>query len=305
MRGEASGHKALQTSMRVEQVLATQDLPVTEDTTLHDLSQREKATQGDCSTYRSREEQEWLELPLHQKIEKERRTLEEAEGRERARLPMRSRQDSEATVDKRSPHQRLMQAAIMAIRWQNLGNKLRARLQDSEDDVVDMNEEEAETEWERCSPCPLCGMACSVDHDNGVDERKCSHSITQPMGIHEWTRERPACSKTKTEGAEDTSLSAKSRECQFLFSSCSCTKWPRSTDETCECHRNNCMRLAGSAQMLTLAGSLKASAMDEVASITCLCMRVLAGSAPGRSRHLEVPRHARSCLWLPKLSWTK
>ena len=115
VRGEASGHKALQTSMTVEQVLATQDLPVTEDTTLHDLSQREKATQGDCSTYRSREEQEWLELPLYQKIEKERRTLEEAEGRERARLPMRS----------------------------------------------------------RCSPCPLCGMACSVDHDNGVDERKC------------------------------------------------------------------------------------------------------------------------------------
>ena len=109
VRGEANRH--------------TQDLPVTEDTTLHDLSQREKATQGDCSTYRTREEQEWLELPLHQKIEKEGRTLEEPEGRERARLPMRSRQDSEATVDKRSPHQRLMQAAIMAIRWQNLGNK--------------------------------------------------------------------------------------------------------------------------------------------------------------------------------------
>ena len=212
VRGEASGHKARQTSMKMEQVLATLDLPVTEDTTLHDLSQREKATQGDCSTYRIREEEEWLELPLHQKIEEERRTLEEAEGRERARLPMRSRQDSEATVDKRSPHQRLMQAAIMAIRWQNLGNKSRERLQDSEDDMVDMNEEEAETEWERCSPCPLCGMACSVDHDNGVDERKCSHSITQPMGIHEWTRERPACSKTKTEVAEDTSLSATSSQ---------------------------------------------------------------------------------------------
>ena len=139
VRGEASGHKALQTSMTVTQVLATQDLPVTEDTTLHDLSQREKATQGDCSTYRSREEQEWLELPLHQKIEKERRTLGEPEGRERARLPMRS----------------------------------------------------------RCSPCPLCGMACSLDHDNGVDEWKCSHSTTQRMGIHEWTRERPAARRPK------------------------------------------------------------------------------------------------------------
>ena len=78
--------------------------------------------------------------------------------------------------------------------------------------MVDMNEEEAETEWERCSPCPLCGMACSVDHDNGFDEWKCSHSITQRMGIHEWTRERPACSKTKTEGVEDTSLSATSSQ---------------------------------------------------------------------------------------------
>ena len=154
VRGEASGHKALQTSIRVGQVLATEDLPVTEDTTLHDLSQREKATQGDCSTYRSREEQEWLELPLHQKIEKERRTLEEADGRERARLPMRS----------------------------------------------------------RCCPCPLCGMACSVSHDNGFDEWKCSHSITQPMGMHEWTREQPAWSKTKTEDVEDTSLSATSSQ---------------------------------------------------------------------------------------------
>ena len=212
LRSEASGHKALQTSMRVEQVLAKQDLPVTEDTTLHDLSQREKATQGDCSTYRTKEEEEWLKLPLHQKIEEERRALEEAEGRERARLPMRSRQDSEATVGKGSPHQRLMQAGSMAIRWQNLGNKSRERLQDSEDEIVDMNEEEAETKWERCSPCPLCGMACSVDHDNGVDERKCSHSITQPMGIHERSRERPACSKTKTEEAEDTSLSATSSQ---------------------------------------------------------------------------------------------
>ena len=115
-------------------------------------------------------------------------------------------------MGKGSPHQRLMQAGSMAIRWQNLGNKSRERLQDSEDEMVDMNEEEAETEWERCSPCPLCGMACSVDHDNGVDERKCSHSITQPMGIHEWSRERPACSKTKTEGAGDTSLSATSSQ---------------------------------------------------------------------------------------------
>ena len=193
-------------------MLAKQDLPVTEDTTLHDLSQREKATQGDCSTYRTKEEEEWLKLPLHQKIEEERRALEEAAGRERARLPMRSKQDSEATVGKGSAHQRFMQAGSIAIRWQNLGNKLRARLQDSEDDVVDMNEEEAETEWERCSRYPLCGMACSVDHDNGFDEWKCSHSITQRMGIHEWTRERPACSKTKTEGAEDTSLSATSSQ---------------------------------------------------------------------------------------------
>ena len=50
MRSEASGHKALQTSMKVEQVLAKQDLPVTEDTTLHDLSQRQEATRGVCST---------------------------------------------------------------------------------------------------------------------------------------------------------------------------------------------------------------------------------------------------------------
>ena len=148
-------------------------------------------------------------------------------------------------------------------------------------------------------------MACSVDHDNGVDERKRSHSITQFMGIHEWTRERPACSKTKTEGAEDTSLSAKSRECQFLFSSCSCTKWPRSTDETCECHRNNCMRFAGSAQMLALAGCWKASPMAEVPSLTCLGMLVLAGSPHGRSRDLEAPPHGRSWLCLPKMLWTK
>ena len=139
VRGEASGHKALQTWIRVEEVLATQDWPITEDTTLHDLSQREKATQGNCSTYRSREEQEWLELPLHQNIEKERRTLEEAEGRQRARLPMSS----------------------------------------------------------RCSPCPLCGMACSVDHDNGFDEWQCSHPITQRMGVHEWTWERPAARNPK------------------------------------------------------------------------------------------------------------
>ena len=77
------------------------------------------------------------------------------------------------------------------------------------------------------------------------------------------------------------------------------------TDEACECHRHNCMRFAVSAQMLALAGSLKASPMAEVASFTCLCMRVLAGLAHGRSRHLEVPPHARSWLWLPKLSWTK
>ena len=77
------------------------------------------------------------------------------------------------------------------------------------------------------------------------------------------------------------------------------------TDETCECHRNNCMRFAGSAQMLAQAGSLQASPMAEVASCTCLCMRVLAGLAHGPSRHLEVPPHARSWLWLPKLPWTK
>ena len=32
------------------------------------------------------------------------------------------------------------------------------------------------------------------------------------MGIHERSRERPACSKTKTEEAEDTSLSATSSQ---------------------------------------------------------------------------------------------
>ena len=76
-------------------------------------------------------------------------------------------------------------------------------------------------------------------------------------------------------------------------------------DETCECHRHNCMRFAGSAQMLALAESLKASPMAEVISFTCLCMRVLAGFAQDPSRHLEVRPHARSWLWLPKLLWTK
>ena len=70
-------------------------------------------------------------------------------------------------------------------------------------------------------------------------------------------------------------------------------------------HQNNCMRFAGSAQMLAQAGSLKASPMAEVASCTCLCMRVLAGSAHGRSRHLHVPPHARSWVWLTKRTWTK
>ena len=70
-------------------------------------------------------------------------------------------------------------------------------------------------------------------------------------------------------------------------------------------HQNNCMRFAGSAQMLAQAGSLKASPMAEVATCTCLCMRVLAGSAHGRSRHLEVPAHARCWVWLPKPTWTK
>ena len=70
-------------------------------------------------------------------------------------------------------------------------------------------------------------------------------------------------------------------------------------------HQKNCMRFAGSAQMLALAGSWKASPMAEVASFTCLGMLVLAGSPHGRSRDLEVPPHGRSWLWLPKLSWTK
>ena len=78
-----------------------------------------------------------------------------------------------------------------------------------------------------------------------------------------------------------------------------------STAATFKCHQNNSVRFAGSAQMLAQAGSLRAPPMAEVATCTFLYMRVLEGSAHGRSRHLHVPPHARSWVWLPKRTWTK
>ena len=78
-----------------------------------------------------------------------------------------------------------------------------------------------------------------------------------------------------------------------------------STAATFKCHQNNSVRFAGSAQMLAQAGSLRAPPMAEVATCTFLYMRVLEGSAHGRSRHLHVPPHARSWVWLAKRTWTK
>ena len=78
-----------------------------------------------------------------------------------------------------------------------------------------------------------------------------------------------------------------------------------STAATFKCHQNNSVRFAGSAQMLAQAGSLRAPPMAEVATCTCLYMRVLEGYAHGGNRHLHVPPHARSWVWLTKRTWTK
>ena len=74
---------------------------------------------------------------------------------------------------------------------------------------------------------------------------------------------------------------------------------------TAKCYQNNSVRFAGSAQIFSQAGCLRAPPMDEVATCTCLHMRVLEGSAHGRSRHLHVPPHARSLEWLASRTWTK
>ena len=65
------------------------------------------------------------------------------------------------------------------------------------------------------------------------------------------------------------------------------------------------MSFAGSAQMLADVQSFKASPVAELANYMYLCMRVLAGSAHGRSRDLKVPAHAPCWVWLPKPTWTK
>ena len=65
---------------------------------------------------------------------------------------------------------------------------------------------------------------------------------------------------------------------------------------TAECYPINRLggKFPGSAQMLTQARSFRPPPMAEVATRTCLYMLVLEGSAHGRSRHLQMPLHARS-----------
>ena len=69
-----------------------------------------------------------------------------------------------------------------------------------------------------------------------------------------------------------------------------------STNATAECLPINRLggKFPGSAQMLTQERSLRPPPMAEVATRTCLYMLVLEGSAHGRSRHLQMPLHARS-----------
>ena len=70
-------------------------------------------------------------------------------------------------------------------------------------------------------------------------------------------------------------------------------------------NQSNRVRFAGSAQMFAQSGSFRARPIAEVATCTCLHMRVVEGSTHGQSRHLHVPPHARSWEWLAKRTWTK
>ena len=71
-----------------------------------------------------------------------------------------------------------------------------------------------------------------------------------------------------------------------------------STTATAKCYQNNSVRFAGSAQIFSQAGCLRAPPMDEVATCTCLHMReVWSGwrAARGQSGHACTMAAAGCC----------